>query len=237
MATLASPLFDRSFGRPVVPPGAVPDDPPAALRRAGILRALPRQEMAAARVAERAAAPAASFAARQAAPGTRPATPPTTPPPTRPTSQQPTSPEPPHQPGQRARLLEPPRRPKELDWLTWQLSDALRKKAREGLRETLRWRARCCETLPPPPQPVERSRFGLRGEALVPESTPTVRAALYSELRETVRTVEAPLSWSERNFRLAMHSTRLGQLCRELEQRGADDVLEIIRAGLVPLWD
>lgn len=54
---------------------------------------------------------------------------------------------------------------------------------------------------------------------------------------EIMRTGEAPLSWSERNYRQVIHSARLGQLCRELEQHGADDVLEIMRAGLLPLWD
>jgi hypothetical protein len=175
-------------------------------------------------------------AAAPAAPRPQAALPPTPPPPKRPTSQRPLSPEPPPL-SRHAKLLEPPRRPKELAWLTWQLSDALHKKTKEGLRETLRWRARYCDPLPPAAAPIERSRFGLWGEQLVPESTPTLRALLYTELREIVRTVETPLSWSERNYRLVMHSTRLGQLCRELEERGADDVLEIIRAGLVPLWD
>jgi hypothetical protein len=67
------------------------------------------------------------------------------------------------------------------------------------------------------------------------ESTPTVRALLSTELRESLCMLEASLSWSQCNWRLAMHNTRLGQLCRELEQRGADDVLEIVRAGPV-LW-
>ncbi len=238
MATLASPMFDRYFGRAPLPPGSVPDAP-VDPKRVGIIWYIPRQEMPAAHPApasrQASAAPAAD---RAAAPRPQAAQPPTPPPPTRPTSLGAPPPEPsPQRTGQRRIAPEPPRRPKELDWLTWQLSENLHKRTKEGLRETLRWRARQCDPLPPPQRPVERARFGLWGEPLEPESTPTLRALLYSELREIVRTVEAPLSWSQRNYRLVMHSTRLGQLCRELEQRGADDVLEIIRAGLALLWE
>jgi hypothetical protein len=235
MATLASPIFDRYFGRPPLPPGSVPDNTPVDPQRVGIIWYLPRQEMPA-------ASSAVSSAARQAAPAAMPRTeasarPPTTPPPTRPTSQQPISPEPPRQPGQRARAPKPPRRRKELDWLTCQLPAALRQQTAISLRETLRWRARECGPLPPPPSPVERSRFGLRGEQLVPHADRIVCGLLVAELRESVRTMETRLSWSERNYRLVMHSARLGQLCAALEQRGSIDVLEVIRAGLEPLWN
>jgi hypothetical protein len=133
--------------------------------------------------------------------------------------------------------LEPPRRPKELAWLTWQLAETLREPTTTGLRQTLRWRARSGAPLPPAQRPIERSRFGLGGEHLALSATPTVCDLLFSELREITRTLEASLSWSERNYRLAMHSTRLGQLCRELEARGVPNVLTLIRAGLARLWD
>ncbi len=226
MATLASPLFDRYFGRAPLPAGSVPDDTPVDPTRVGIIWYIPRQEMPA-------VPPSASPAA---APRPRAATPPP-PPPTRPTSQRPLSPEPPPPPARRTSALEPPRRAKELDWLTWQLSDQLRKQTKASMRETLRWRARECGPLPPPTAPVARSRFGLRGEQLVPVAAATLCTLLVTELREIVRTMEARLSWSERNFRLVMHSARLGQLCAALERRGRVDVLEVIRAGLEPLWE
>jgi hypothetical protein len=224
MATNASPFFDPSFDRPVVSPRSAPDDPPTATQA----RPVPP------------ISPSAAFPTWAPSWGPHPqaALPPTPPPPTRPTSQQPTPPEPARQPPSRRQgALESPRRPKELAWLTWQLPAALRQSTTRSLRETLRWRARECEPLLPPAAPVARVRFGLRGEQLAPCAVAFVCDLLITELRESVRTLEASLSWSERNWRLAMHSIRLSQLCAALEQRGGIDVLEVICAALEPLWN
>ena len=132
---------------------------------------------------------------------------------------------------------EPPRLRMELAWLTWQLPDRLREATVENLHQTLRWRAQFCEPLRPPDTPAEYTRFGLLGEQLCPEATPTVCDKLNDELRESIRTLEERQPILERNHRLAMHSARLGQLCAELEQRFEIDVLEKMRSGLSKLWD
>lgn len=101
----------------------------------------------------------------------------------------------------------------------------------ENLRQTLDWRAQYCKSLDPSTQPVERARFDLLGEQLCPKGAHTVCNILYTELRETVRTLEERQPLLERNRCLAMHSARLGQLCAELEQHGID-ALEELRSGL-----
>jgi hypothetical protein len=131
---------------------------------------------------------------------------------------------------------EPPRLRWELAWLTWQMPAVLRAATVENLLQTLRWRALYCEPLCPPEQAVERARFGLLGELLCPEATPTVCDKLCAELRESIRTLEERQPVLERNWLLAMHSVRLGQLCAELEQRFEIDVLEKLRSGLGKLW-
>ncbi len=138
------------------------------------------------------------------------------------------TPPPPHAP-------RPPHRRKEVPWLTSQLSDACRKQAASELRDLLAWRALGSRPLAPPKQPAAYTRFGLRGEQLCPYTEQAVCEQVCAELRESVRTVEGPLSWSERNWKLAMHSARLGQLCADLERRGFD-ALAVLRAGLDPLW-
>ena len=132
---------------------------------------------------------------------------------------------------------EPPRLRKELAWLTWQMPIDLREATVENLRQTLRWRAQYCGPLLPPEKAVERARFGLLGELLCPEATPTLCDKLYDELREIIRTLEERQPWLVRNLWLAMHSIRLGQLCAELEQRFEIDVLEKVRSGLAKLWE
>ena len=132
---------------------------------------------------------------------------------------------------------EPPRLGKELAWLTWQMPAALREATVDNLRQTLRWRAQYCGPLCPPDTPAEYTRFGLLGERLCPEATPTVCDTLNDELREITRTLEERQSRTERNWLLAMHSARLGQLCAELEQRFEIDVLEKVRGGLMKLWE
>jgi hypothetical protein len=131
---------------------------------------------------------------------------------------------------------EPPRRPLELAWLTWQLSAAMRARVIFNLRQTLEWRAQYCQPLAEPETPHDYTRFGLLGEQLWPRGVDNVYTALDAELREIIRTVEGAQPHLERNWRLAMHSARLGQLCAELEQRGLD-ALERLRSGLVRLWD
>ena len=131
---------------------------------------------------------------------------------------------------------EPPRRPLEYAWLTWQLPAHVRADVIFNMRQTLDWRAQHCKPLDPPETSPEYTRFGLKGERLIPQGWLTVRKRLRAELRESVRMVEGSQPRLERNWMLAMHSVRLSQLCAELEQRGLD-VLEEIRSGLMLLWD
>jgi hypothetical protein len=130
---------------------------------------------------------------------------------------------------------QPPRLRRELAWLTWQTPPQHQTRIITNLRQTLDWRAQYCGPLEPPQKPVERTRFGLLGEALQPETTQEVCDKVNTELRETIRTLEEHQPILERNRLLAMHSVRLGQLCAELEERGAD-ALEQIRSGLNRLW-
>ncbi len=131
---------------------------------------------------------------------------------------------------------EPPRRSLEYAWLTGQMPAHLRSAVIFNLRQTFDWRAQYCKPLDAPKTAPGYTRFGLLGEQLVPKGGVTVRRALRAELRESVRLLEGEQPRLERNWRLAMHSVRLGQLCAELEQRGLD-VLEEIRCGLMLLWD
>ena len=137
----------------------------------------------------------------------------------------------------RAARPEPPRLSKELAWLTWQMPIDMREATVENLRQTLRWRAQYCGPLCPAEKAAEFTRFGLLGELLCPEATPTVCDKLRDELREIIRTLEEHHPLLERNRRLAMHSVRLGQLCAELKQRFEIDVLEKLRGGLAKLWE
>jgi hypothetical protein len=111
----------------------------------------------------------------------------------------------------------------------------IQKHAQEALRLTLGWRAQYCKPLDAPETPHNYTRFGVLGEQLVPKGAITVRKMLRAELRELVRALEASQSRTERNWLLAMHSARLGQLCAELAQRGID-TLEEVRNGLAYLW-
>ena len=105
-----------------------------------------------------------------------------------------------------------------------------------NLRQTFDWRARQCKPLKAPKTPHTYTRFGLMGEQLTPKGWLTMRKKLRAELRESVRVVEGEQPRLERNWLLAMHSVRLGQLCAELEQRGLD-ALEEVRSGLEVLWE
>ena len=123
------------------------------------------------------------------------------------------------------------RRPLEAAWLTCQLSSSIQEQAKEALRLTLDWRAQYCKPLDAPKTPHDYTRFGLVGEQLVPKGGITVRKLTRAELREMLRALEASQSRTERNWLLALHSIRLGQLCAELAHRGID-ALEEIRSGL-----
>ena len=105
----------------------------------------------------------------------------------------------------------------------------------DALRCTLDWRAEQCPPLDAPKKPPEYTRFGVQGEQLTPIGAITLCKRLRAELRQMVRTVEGSQPRLERNWLLAMHSARLGQLCAELEQRGLD-TLEEVREGLTVLW-
>jgi hypothetical protein len=160
-------------------------------------------------------------------PQTRPAAPPPTRPVPPPTSQQPPQP--------RRPLLPCPRHT--LDWVVCALPAAQRAEVRWAFEQTLCFRAGLEERSSlEGTQPIGRERFGLAGEALVPEGTLRVRRRFDDEVRETLRTLEAPLSRTRRNAYLAMHSARLGQLWRELEQRFEIDVLEETRLTLGRRW-
>jgi hypothetical protein len=307
MATLASPLFDRYFGRPTLPAGSVPDDTPVDPQRVGIIWYIPRPEMPA-------VPPAASFAARQERPaaweraaaptptprassawaavslpdsfslgrvgwgrqtppqaGTpggatqhgpagaaspmagntlsgsaRAAVPPTIPPPSRRTSLGAQPPEPPRpQAGQRPGQSPAPRRSRPLsprlrrclEWVVSEVPERWRAEVFSAFVKTLRFRADLEERSSlEGAQPIGRERFGLLGEDLVPEGTVRVRVWLDDEVREIVRTLEMRLSRTRRNHYLAMHSARLGQLWRELEQRFEIDVLEEVKGALGRCW-
>jgi hypothetical protein len=80
-----------------------------------------------------------------------------------------------------------------------------RRRARAGLsrRRKRRWSA----------------RFGRVGELLRPQPAAEDRRLLREEVKEMLRTLEADLSRPARNWRLAMHCARVGQLYAELERR------------------
>jgi hypothetical protein len=130
---------------------------------------------------------------------------------------------------------EPPRRPLELAWLTWQTPTHQQQAIILNLRQTLDWRAQYCQPLNAPKTAPDYTRFGLMGEQLWPRGVDQVRDTLKAELREMIRTVEGAQSRTERNYLLAMHSVRLGQLYAELEERDLD-ALEEVRSGLNHLW-
>ena len=128
----------------------------------------------------------------------------------------------------------------ELEVLVSQLSPVYRAQALDGLRCTLEFRARSEE---PPRRPedapldeVERSRFGLFGEHLQGSASDDLIKKLCAELRESLWTLETVSLRLVRNYYLAMHCVRLGQLAWELERDSASDVLEEIRSGLMNLW-
>ena len=67
-----------------------------------------------------------------------------------------------------------------------------------------------------PEELVARTRFSRAGEQLRSQSSPDIRGLLREEVKEMVRTLEADLSRTARNWRLAMHCARIGQLYAEL---------------------
>ncbi len=94
----------------------------------------------------------------------------------------------------------------------------------DGLRRALRVRqldpqARQEWSFQTPEAQVERARFGRAGEHLRPLPSSELRRLLRDEVKEMVRTLEADLSRTMRNWRLAMHCARVGQLYAELARR------------------
>jgi hypothetical protein len=93
----------------------------------------------------------------------------------------------------------------------------------DGLARALRARRLVPEARPAwsfqPEALVQRARFGLVGEALRPQPSQAIRGLLREETREMLRTLEADLSRPERNWRLAMHCARVGQLYAELARK------------------
>src|SRR6185437_8406727 len=79
----------------------------------------------------------------------------------------------------------------------------------DGLRHALAYRQHVPEaregwSFQTPDAQVERARFGRAGEQLCPQASPEVRRLLREEVKEMVRTLEADLSRTMRNWRLAM---------------------------------
>ena len=178
------------------------------------------------------------FAPQPRSASSQPPQPPAQPVQPQPAQPQPASPQrqPRPVPASDARLLAPRLR-RMLEWVVSALPEDQRTAVFAAFLETLRFRAaleqRCSLESE---QPVGRERFGPRGETLIPEGTMRVRAWLDEEVRETLHTCERRLSRTRRNYYLAMHSARLGQLWAELECRFDIEVLEEVRHALGRRW-
>ncbi|HEY7356980.1 MAG TPA: hypothetical protein VH590_10960 [Ktedonobacterales bacterium] len=131
----------------------------------------------------------------------------------------------------RRRSLDPASEEWRLVVLAAHLPEAARLELIDGLRAALRLRrhvpeARQRVSFQMSAAETERTRFGCCGEQLCPQPSPAVRRLLREEVQAMLRTLEADLSRPVRNWRLAMHCARLGQLYAELARR---------RRELVPL--
>lgn len=113
----------------------------------------------------------------------------------------------------------------------------------DGLRGILRARrrwpqARRLASFQTPEERVERARFGRCGEQLRSQPSGEVQRLLCEETKEMVRTLEADLSRTMRNWRLAMHCARIGQLYAELaRQERRLSPLEKLHRALAALRD
>ena len=128
------------------------------------------------------------------------------------------------------------RREWELDTLVNGLPAAARPEAAWLFWETLRFRARWCWPLSAPKEPEEHTRFGTLGEQLRDLAFTALRKQLRNELAATLRILESDQSRTERNWLLAMHRARLGQLYWTLGRWRDVDPLEELRNGLAVLW-
>jgi hypothetical protein len=141
---------------------------------------------------------------------------------------------------QRKRRLDPSSQEWRLVLLAAHLPEAAQIELIDGLRRALSYRqhvpgAREAWAFQTPEAQVERSRFGRLGEQLCPQPSPEVRRLLRAEVKEMVRTLEADLSRPARNWRLAMHCARVGQLYAELARRRELAPLEELHQALAAL--
>ena len=131
---------------------------------------------------------------------------------------------------------ETPRQRRELEWVTCLLPNNLRAEVARCLRCTLVFRAEEGEgRVSSEAKTPGRTRFGPQGEALWPEPFDDLRKKLRTELEAMLYTLESQQPRLVRNWMLAMHAARLGQLWWELANRQLD-ALEEVREGLILLW-
>jgi hypothetical protein len=134
-----------------------------------------------------------------------------------------------------------------LPWREWELEvlvaavpPEIRSDLLDNLRQTLEHRAASIH--PPDPRrqdaldQIERERFGLLGERLWDHSEEELLGLVDTELREIAWTLETERWRLPRNWQLAMHSARLGQLLRELRCRPEIDLIEALRDLIIWLW-
>lgn len=137
--------------------------------------------------------------------------------------------------------LETPRQRRELEWVACLLPRDLRAEVARCLRCTLVFRAeeragaRGAGDVSSEAKNPARTRFGPHGEALWPEPFEDLRKKLRTELEAILYTLESEQPRLVRNWMLAMHAARLGQLWWELADR-QQDALEEVRESLIPLW-
>ena len=131
---------------------------------------------------------------------------------------------------------ETPRQRRELEWVTCLLPNNLRAEVARCLRCTLVFRAEEGEgRVSSEAKTPGRTRFGPQGEALWPEPFDDLRKKLHTELEAMLYTLESQQPRLVRNWMLAMHAARLGQLWWELANRQLA-ALEEVREGLILLW-
>jgi hypothetical protein len=131
---------------------------------------------------------------------------------------------------------ETPRQRRELEWVACLLPKDLRAEVARCLRCTLDFRAKEGQgDVDKEAKNPARTRFGPHGEALWPEPFEELRQKLRKELEAILYTLESQQPRLVRNWMLAMHAARLGQLWWELACR-QQDALEEVREGLILLW-
>ncbi len=134
-----------------------------------------------------------------------------------------------------------------LPWREWELQVLVAKAPPEvrdalldNLRQTMDHRALSIHLPAPRRQDeldqIERERFGLLGERLQDRPLGELLGKVDTELREIAWTLETERWRLVRNWQVAMHSARLGQLLWELSRQPDIDVLEAARDLLIWLW-